>query len=155
MCYQKAMISIAIMYIHLDQNTMFDLLIVFAFTYLRYTHGRCIYIYIYMWINIYIYSIMRNRVICVIWLCEYCVLWKEQMESFNHWNSNVVMVTTLRFTTSALIVIIETRGAAGSRGWSPWLSFSFLKTVTVPVTIYDSFLPCPFLLYTCTYVYSA
>ena len=66
------------------------------------------------------------------------------MESFNHWNSNVVMVTTLRLTTSALIVIIETRGAAGSRGWSPWLSFSFLKTVTVPVTIYDSFLPCPF-----------
>ena len=49
------------------------------------------------------------------------------MESFNHWNSNVVMVTTLRLTTSALIVIIETRGAAGSRGWSPWLSFSFLK----------------------------
>ena len=34
--------------------------------------------------------------------------------------------------------------AAGSRGWSPWLSFSFLKTVTVPVAIYDSFLPCPF-----------
>ena len=66
------------------------------------------------------------------------------MESFNHWNSNVVMVATLRLTTSALIVINETRGAAGSRGWSPWLSFSFLKTVTVPVTIYDSFLPCPF-----------
>ena len=59
------------------------------------------------------------------------------MESFNHWNSNVVMVTTLRLTTSALIVIIETRGAAGSRGWSPWLSFSFLKTVTVPVAIYE------------------
>ena len=37
-----------------------------------------------------------------------------------------------------------TRGAAGSRRWSPWLSFSFLKTVTVPVAIYDSFLPCPF-----------
>ena len=66
------------------------------------------------------------------------------MESFNHWNSNVVMVTTLRLTTSALIVIIETRGAAGSRGWSPGLSFSFLKTLTVPVAIYDSFLPCPF-----------
>ena len=66
------------------------------------------------------------------------------MESFNHWNSNVVMVTTLRLTASGLIVIIETRGAAGSRGWSPWLSFSFLKTVTVPVAIYDSFLPCPF-----------
>ena len=57
------------------------------------------------------------------WLC----LWKEQMESFNHWNSNVVMVTTLRLTTSALIVIIETRGSVGSPGWSPWLSFSFLK----------------------------
>ena len=70
---------------------------------------------------------------------------KEQMESYNHWNSNVVMVTTLRLTTSALIVIIETRGGAGSRGWSPWLLFSFLKTVTVPVAIYDSFLPCPFL----------
>ena len=66
------------------------------------------------------------------------------MESFNHWNSNVVMVTTLRLTTSALIVIIDTRGAAGSRGWSPWLSFSFLKTVTVPAAIYDSILPCPF-----------
>ena len=57
------------------------------------------------------------------WLC----LWKEQMESFNHWNSNVVMVTTLRLTTSALIVIIETRGAAGSRAWSPWLSFFIPK----------------------------
>ena len=66
------------------------------------------------------------------------------MESFNHCNSNVVMVTTLRLTASALIVTIETRGAAGSRGLSPWLSFSFLKTVTVPVAIYDSFLPCPF-----------
>ena len=49
------------------------------------------------------------------------------MESFNHWNSNVVMVTTLRLSASALIVIIETRGAAGSRGWSRWLSFSLLK----------------------------
>ena len=54
-------------------------------------------------------------------------LWKEHMESFNHWNSNVVMVTTLRLSASALIVIIETRCAAGSRGWSWWLSFSFLK----------------------------
>ena len=45
------------------------------------------------------------------------------MESFNYWNSNVVMVTTLRLTASALIVIIETRGAAGSRGWSPWRFF--------------------------------
>ena len=49
------------------------------------------------------------------------------MESFNHRNSNVVMVTTLRLSASALIVIIEIRGAAGSRGWSWWLSFSFLK----------------------------
>ena len=49
------------------------------------------------------------------------------MELFNHWNSNVVMVTTLRLSASALIVIIETRGVAGSRGWSRWLSFSFLK----------------------------
>ena len=49
------------------------------------------------------------------------------MELFNHWNSNVIMVTTLRLSASALIVIIETRGAAGSRGWSRWLSFSFLK----------------------------
>ena len=49
------------------------------------------------------------------------------MESFNHWNSNVVMVTTLRLSTSALIVIIGTRDAAGSQGWSRWLSFSFLK----------------------------
>ena len=38
-----------------------------------------------------------------------------------------VMVTTLRLTASALIIIIETKGAAGSRRWSPWLSFSFLK----------------------------
>ena len=49
------------------------------------------------------------------------------MESFNHRNSNVVMVTTLQLTASALIVIIETRGAASSRRWSPWQSFSFLK----------------------------
>ena len=54
-------------------------------------------------------------------------LWSEQMESFNHRNSNVVTVTTLRLSASALIVIIETRGAVGSRGWSRWLSFSFLK----------------------------
>ena len=33
---------------------------------------------------------------------------------------------TLRLLTSALIVILEIRGAAGSRG-SRWLSFSFLK----------------------------
>ena len=52
---------------------------------------------------------------------------KKQMESFNHWNSNVVMVTTLRLSASALIVIIETRGAAGSRGWLCWLSFLLLK----------------------------
>ena len=49
------------------------------------------------------------------------------MESSNHWNSDVIMVTTLRLSASALIVIIETRGAAGSRGWSRWLSFSFPK----------------------------
>ena len=49
------------------------------------------------------------------------------MESFNHWNSNVVMVTTLQLSASALIVIIEIRGATGSRGWSRWLSLSFPK----------------------------
>ena len=49
------------------------------------------------------------------------------MESFNHWNSKVVMVTTLRLLASALIVIIEIRGTVGSQGWSRWLSFSFLK----------------------------
>ena len=54
-------------------------------------------------------------------------LWKEQTESFNHWNSKVVMVTTLRLLASVLIVIIEIRGAASGRGWSRWLSFSFLK----------------------------
>ena len=54
-------------------------------------------------------------------------LWKEQMESFNHWNSKVVMVTTLRLLASVVIVIIEIRGAAGSRGWSRWLCFLFLK----------------------------
>ena len=37
------------------------------------------------------------------------------------------MVNTLRLSASALIVIVETRGAAGSRGWSRWLSFSFPK----------------------------
>ena len=54
-------------------------------------------------------------------------LWKEQIESFHHWNSNVAMVTTLRLLASTLIVIIEIRGAANSRGWSRWLSFSYLK----------------------------
>ena len=33
--------------------------------------------------------------------------------------------------------------------------FFIPKTVTVPVASYDSFLPCPFLQYTYTYVYSA
>ena len=42
-------------------------------------------------------------------------IWKEQMESFNRWNSKVVMMITLRLLASALIVIIEIRGAAGSR----------------------------------------
>ena len=49
------------------------------------------------------------------------------MESVNHWNNKVVMVTPLRLLASVLIVIIEIRGAAGRRGWSLWLSFSFLK----------------------------
>ena len=34
---------------------------------------------------------------------------------------------TGQLSASALIVIIETRDAAGSRGWSRWLSFSFVK----------------------------
>ena len=37
------------------------------------------------------------------------------------------MVTTPRLSASALILIIETRGPAGSRGWLRWPSFSFLK----------------------------
>ena len=47
---------------------------------------------------------------------------------YNRWNHSikVAMVTTLQLLTSALIVIFEIRGAAGSRG-SRWLSFSFLK----------------------------
>ena len=47
----------------------------------------------------------------------------NRMESFNHWNSKMVMVTTLRLLASALIVIIEIRRAAGSRGWSRSVSF--------------------------------
>ena len=48
-------------------------------------------------------------------------------ESFNHWNGKVVKVTTLWLLASALIVIIEIRGAADSRERLKWLSFSFLK----------------------------
>ena len=61
----------------------------------------------------------------------------EQVESINHWNGNVAMVTTLWLLASALTVTIEIRGAAGSPGWSRWLSFPFLKQ-SVPVAIYDT-----------------
>ena len=52
------------------------------------------------------------------------------------------MVTTLRLLASVLIVI-EIRGAAGSRGWSRWLSFSFLKQWQYQWQ-FMNFLPCPF-----------
>ena len=83
-----------------------------------------------------------------------CV-WKEQTESFNHWNSKVVRVTTLWLLASVLIVIIEIRGAAGSRGWSHWLSFSFLKKWKYQWQFMTLFPSMPFLWYIYTYVYSA
>ena len=61
-----------------------------------------------------------------IWvLTHVSVMSVKRMESFNHWNSKMVMVTTLRLLASALIVIIEITRAAGIRGWSR--SFSFIK----------------------------
>ena len=62
----------------------------------------------------------------LIWVLTYVsVMSVNRMESFKHWNGKMVMVTTLRLLASALIVIIEIRCAAGSRGWSR--SFSFIK----------------------------
>ena len=61
-----------------------------------------------------------------IWVLTYVsVMSVNRTESFNHWNSRMVMVTTLRLLASALFVIIEISRAAGSRGWSRY--FSFIK----------------------------
>ena len=69
-------------------------------------------------------------------------LWKEQVESVSHWIGNVVMVTTQRLRASAVIVIIDNRGAAGSREGSRWLSFSFQKQWEYQCQ-FNCFLPCP------------
>ena len=82
-------------------------------------------------------------------------LWQEHVESIKHWNGKVAKVTTLWLLASALIVIIEIRGAACSRGWSQWLSLHFRKSDNTSGNLWHWFLPCPFLWYTYTYVYSA
>ena len=63
-------------------------------------------------------------------------LQKEKVESINHWNGKVIMLTTLWLLASDLLVIIEIRGASvagNDRG------HCISETMTIPVAIHDTF----------------